>query len=125
MKPYSLDLRTRVAVACHAPGACKTEVAHRFGVSRSFVKDLVRRQATTGSLAPKPARGGRARYLDADAQAWLVAYVGQHADATLAELGAAWQAQGGRPVGQTCIWQVLDAHRLRRKKKANTPRNAT
>ncbi|WP_345070911.1 hypothetical protein [Hymenobacter fastidiosus] len=78
---------------------------------------LVRRQATTRSLVPKPARSGRARYLDADAQAWLVAYVGQHADATLAELGAAWQAQGGRPVGQTCIWQVLDAHRLRRKKK--------
>lgn len=122
MKPYSLDLRTRVAAACRVPGACKAEVARRFGVSGSFVKDLVRRQAVTGSLAPKPATGGRVRYLDADAQAWLVAYVQQHPDATLAEVNAAWQAQGGRRVGQTCIWQVLDEHALRRKKKPTRDR---
>lgn len=117
MHPYSLDLRTRVATACQEPGAKKAAVARRFGVSRSFVKDLVRRQAATGALAPKPATGGRARYLDAAAQAWLVAYVQQHPDATLAELNHAWQASGGRVVGQTSIWQVLDEHNLRRKKK--------
>ena len=117
MKPYSPDLRTRVAAACYEPGAKKAAVARRFGVSGSFVKDLLRQQAATGSLAPKPATGGRQRYLDATAQAWLVAYVGEHPDATLAELNAAWQAQGGRPVGQTCLWQVLDEHELRRKKK--------
>lgn len=117
MKPYSLDLRTRVAAACQEPGARKAAVARRFGVSYSFVKDLLRQQRATGSLAPKPATGGRPRYLDAAAQAWLVAYVGQHPDATLAELHQAWQAQGGRPVGQTCLWQVLNEHDLRRKKK--------
>ena len=117
MQPYSLDLRTRVAAACQEPGAKKAAVARRFGVSRSFVKDLVRRQAATGSLAPKPATGGRGRYLDAAAQAWLVAYVQQQPDATLAELNQAWQASGGRPVGQTCIWQVLEEQDLRRKKK--------
>jgi len=117
MHPYSLDLRTRVAAACQEPGAKKAAVARRFGVSRSFVKDLVRRQAATGALAPKPATGGRARYLDAAAQDWLTAYVQQHPDATLAEVNQAWQTSGGRPVGQTCIWQVLDEHDLRRKKK--------
>ena len=117
MQPYSLDLRTRIAGACRVPGARKTEVAKRFGVSRSFVKALVRQEGETGSLRPKPASGGRARYLDAAAQTWLVAYVQQHADVTLAELGAAWQASGGRPVGQTCLWQVLHEHGLRRKKK--------
>lgn len=117
MKPYSLDLRTRVAAACQEPGAKKAAVARRFGVSRSFVKTLLRQQVATGSLAPKPATGGRARYLDAAAQAWLVAYVGQHADATLAELNQAWQAQGGRAVGQTCLWQALQDQHLRRKKK--------
>jgi transposase len=59
----------------------------------------VRRQAATGVLAPKPATGGRACYLDAAAQDWLVAYVQQHPDATLAEVTHAWQARGGRPVG--------------------------
>jgi putative transposase len=117
MKPYSLDLRSRVAAACQEPGAKKAAVARRFGVSRSFVKDLMRRHAATGSLAPTPATGGRARYLNAEAQAWLVDYVGQQPDATLAELGHAWQASGGRPVGQTCLWQVLKEQDLRRKKK--------
>jgi len=117
MNPYSLDLRTRVAAACQQPGAKKAAVARHFGVSRSFVKDLVRRQAATGALAPKPATGGRARYLDATAQVWLVAYVQQYPDATLAEVNQAWQASGGRAVGQTCIWQVLEEHNLRRKKK--------
>lgn len=117
MNPYSLDLRTRVSAACQEPGANKTAIAQRFGVSRSFVKGLVRHQQATGSLAPKAASGGRARYLDAAAQTWLVAHIHQHPDATLAELNQAWQASGGRPVGQTCLWQVLDEHNLRRKKK--------
>lgn len=125
MPAYSLDLRTRVVAAYRQPGARQTQVAARFEVSVSFLKKLLRHERETGSLAPKPASGGRARYLDAAAQAWLVAYVGQHPDATLAELNQAWQAQGGRSVGQTCLWQVLDEHDLRRKKKAATPASAT
>jgi len=124
MQPYSLDLRTRVVAALRQPGSRQAAVAERFAVSVGFLKKLLRQERETGSLAPKPASGGRARYLDAEAQAWLVAYVGQHPDATLAELNQAWQAQGGRPVGQTCLWQVLDAHDLRRKKKAATPASA-
>jgi transposase len=117
MPAYSLDLRTRVVAAYRQPGARQAAVAERFGVSVSFLKKLLRHERQTGCLAAKAASGGRVRYLDAEAQAWLVAYVGQHPDVTLAELGQAWQAQGGRPVGQTCLWQVLKEHDLRRKKK--------
>lgn len=117
MQPYSLDLRTRVAAACQEPGARRQEVADRFGVSYSFITKLLRQHRQTGSLAAKPARGGPARALSAEDQAWLVAYVQEHADATLAELNQAWQAQSGRVVGQTCIWNVLAEHQLRRKKK--------
>ena len=117
MPAYSLDLRTRVVAAYRQPGARQAAVAARFGVSVSFLKKLLRHERQTGSLAPKPASGGRLRYLDAEAQAWLVAYVKQQPDATLAELGQAWLAHGGRAVGQTCLWQVLKEHDLRRKKK--------
>lgn len=122
MPAYSLDLRTRVVAAYRQPDARQAAVAALFGVSVSFLKKLLRHERQTGSLVAKPASGGRARYLDAEAQAWLVAYVGQHPDVTLAELGHAWQAQGGRPVGQTCLWQVLNEHKLRRKKKPARPR---
>jgi hypothetical protein len=54
--------------------------------------------------------------LDAAAQSWLMTYVEEHADATLAELGQAWQAQSGQLVDQICLWQVLQKHYLRRKK---------
>ncbi|SMB80476.1 putative transposase of insertion sequence ISRm2011-2, orfA protein [Hymenobacter roseosalivarius DSM 11622] len=117
MQAYSLDLRTRVAAACHAAGSRQAQVAQRFGVSVSFSKKLLRRERHTGALAAKPVNGGPARALSAEDQAWLVAYVGQHADATLAELNQAWQAHSGRRVGQTCLWRVLDEHALRRKKK--------
>ena len=117
MKPYSLDLRTRVAAACEQVGSRQQEVAARFGVSVSFIKKLRHQQRATGSLAAKPASGGPARAISPAEQAWLVAYVGQHADATLAELNAAWQTEFGRLVGQTCIWNVLNEHKLRRKKK--------
>ncbi|MGI4742836.1 MAG: hypothetical protein ACRYG7_47365 [Janthinobacterium lividum] len=105
MPAYLLDLRTRVVAAYRQPGARPAAVAARFGVSVSFLKKLLRHERQPGSLAPKPASGGRARYLDAEAQAWLVAYVGQQPDATLAELGQAWQAQGGplaRPASGRC-----------------------
>jgi putative transposase len=121
MPAYSLDLRTRVVAAYRQPGARQATIAALFGVSVSFLKKLLAHERQTGSLVAKAASGGRARYLDAAAQAWLVAYVGQHPDTTLAELGQAWQAQGGRPVGQTCLWQVLNEHKLRRKKKPARP----
>ncbi len=79
------------------------------------MRDLLQRERETGSLAPKPASGGLQRLLSADDQAWLVAYMGRHADATLAELNKAWQQHTGRTVCQTCIWDVLDEHALRRK----------
>ena len=66
---YSLDLRTRVAAACREPNVRKTQVAKRFGVSRSFVGELLRREGETGLLAPKPASGGPERLLSADDQA--------------------------------------------------------
>lgn len=121
MKPYSLDLRTRVAAACAQVGSRQQQVAERFGVSVSFIKKLRHHQRQTGSLAAKPASGGPARTISLTEQAWLVAHVGQHADATLAELNAAWQAKFGRPVGQTSIWTVLNEHGLRRKKKQPRP----
>ena len=99
------------------PGARQVQVAARFCVSVAFVGKLLRRQRHTGSVAALPGRGGRARYLDAAAQTWLVAQVEQTPDQTLVELRTAWVAAGGRPVCLPVRWRVLDEHGLRRKKK--------
>ncbi len=124
MKPYSQDLRERVASACAEPGRTIRQVAATFQVSTAFVDKLLRRQRTTGSVAAHPHSGGSAPKLDAAARAQVVAWVGEQPDVTLAELRAALVAAGGPAVSLTLLWQVLGAHDLRRKKRASTPPSA-
>ncbi|MGI4835192.1 MAG: hypothetical protein ACRYFK_17195 [Janthinobacterium lividum] len=78
-------------------GVTRQQVANRFGMSLSFVTKLLRRQRAGAGLAPKPATGGRARGLNAAAQALLVARVGQQPDVTLAELQALLVPSAGKP----------------------------
>ena len=54
--PYSLDLRRKVVQACQRPGQSQRAVAGFFGVSLSFVEDLlrqVRRSAGALGLTPR------------------------------------------------------------------------
>lgn len=125
MKPYSEDLRARIAAACAAGDSSLGQVAARFSVSLSFVNKLLKRQRTSGSLAALPHRGGPSPLLDAAAHALLAACVAQQPDATLDELRVHLAASGGPAVGRTTIWQGLQALDLRRKKRASTPPSAT
>ena len=125
MRAYSADLRSRVAAACGQPDTPRAQVAQRFGVSLSFITKLLRRQRTSGSLAPKPATGGRPRCLEAPVQARLVAQVRAQPDATLAELQTWLRTEAGRTVCVGVVWRVLAEHNLRRKKKPSTPPSAT
>jgi transposase len=125
MKPYSEDLRERIAAACAAGDSSLSQVAARFSVSLSFVNKLLQRQRTSGSLAALPHRGGPAPLLDAAARTHLAACVAQQPDATLDELRVHLAASGGPAVGRTTLWQGLQALNLRRKKRASTPPSAT
>ena len=49
MKPYSADLRERVAAACAAGDRPLGQVAARFSVSLFFVNKLLKRQRTRGA----------------------------------------------------------------------------
>jgi transposase len=82
MQPYSLELRTQVVAALRQPKSRQAVVAERFGVSVPFIKKLLAQERQTGSLAPKPANGGRPPSLDAAAQNWLVAYMKEHPSTT-------------------------------------------
>ena len=58
MKTYSMDLRERVVAACDAHDCTRQQIADRFSVSISWVRDLMRRLRDTGSIAPRPRGGG-------------------------------------------------------------------
>ena len=61
MRPYSMDLRERVAAAIDAGEGSQRQVAKRFRVSVSFVTRLVQRRRDASPLAPKPHGAGRGR----------------------------------------------------------------
>src|SRR5258705_11041670 len=65
MKPYSMDLRGRVVAACDEGVDAREEIAERFSVSVSWIRDLLRRRRETGSIAPRPRGGGPPPALDA------------------------------------------------------------
>lgn len=89
MKAYSMDLRERVVAACDARDGTREQIAERFSVSVSWIRDLLKRRRETGSIAPKPHGGGRPPAFDAAASERLRAAVAADDDATPEELAGA------------------------------------
>ena len=89
MKTYSMDLRERVVAACDARDGTREQIAARFSVSVSWIRDLLRQRRQTGSIAPKPRGGGRPPAFDAEAAGRLREAVRADSGATLEELGRA------------------------------------
>ena len=58
MRPYSLDLRERVAAAVDHHEGSQRQIARRFRVSLSFIVRLLQRRRKAGTLTPKPHGGG-------------------------------------------------------------------
>jgi len=113
MRPYSLDLRQRVAAALdHHEGSWRL-IARRFRVSLSFVKSLVRRRRETGSLQPKPHGGGHPPALDEDDRQRLQQALQETPDATLAEL----RERLGLSCSLMALWRTLKHLKITRKKK--------
>ena len=75
MKAYSLDLRTRIVEAVDRHVGSQGEVAALFGVSRTWVKKLLRQRRETGSVAPKPHGGGQPPKLDAKKEEGVRSYI--------------------------------------------------
>lgn len=86
---YSMDLRERVAAACDEGIDTRAEVAERFSVSESWIRRLLQRRRDSGSLAPKPHRGGHPPAFDVEAAQRLRDAVKATPDATLKELAEA------------------------------------
>jgi transposase len=113
MKPYSIDLRQRIAAAVdHGEGSFR-QIARRFRVSLSFLARLLRRRRQTGTLEPKPHGGGHPPALDHEGEERLRELVRQHPDATLDEL----RSQLGVPCSRSALGRALERLNLTRKKK--------
>ena len=114
MRPYSLDLRERIAAAVDARDGSIRWIARIFRVSTSFIVRLLQRRRTKGTLAPEPHRGGPPPALGSDDLKRLADLVRQEPDATLEQL----RQRGGFPCSLKTLWYALDHLGLTRKKKS-------
>ena len=121
-KAYSEDLRARIWRAWKAGEGTRPQLAARFGVSLSCVRDLIRRVKETGQVVAKAHGGGAARKADARQEQLLTGLVAARCDDTLEEYRAALAAvPGGASVSGPTISRMLARLRLTQKKE-NPPR---
>lgn len=113
-RPYSLDLRERVAARVAAGDACR-KVAALFGVSVSSVVRWSQRHRETGSAAAKP-MGGKRPLVLAGERDWLLARIAAKPDLTLRAL-VAELAERGIAVSLAAVWTFFAREKISFKKK--------
>lgn len=113
MRPYSKDLRERVAAAVDQGEGSQREIARRFCVSLTFVFRLLRRRRDADTLDPKPHGGCPPPALGAEDLQRLAELIAKQPDATLEQL----RERGGFQCSLTTIWRCLHRLGLTRKKK--------
>ena len=114
---YSLDLRERVWGAWQRGEGSQPQIAARFGVSVSFVRDLSRRFRESGGVAPKARGGGRAPSVDTTAAEAIRAAVAAQNDATIEEHRQRLAAQGHRLAHSTLGHWLLKLKLTRKKRR--------
>jgi transposase len=124
MRPYSTDFRRKVVHAYERGEGSQRELARLFGVSLSFVHDLLRRYRQTGSVAPKPHGEGNpgkiGPYLGVVEQLHQ-----QHPDASLTERCEHLAGIAPVHVGRTTMQRALKQLGLTRKKRRSRRQNRT
>ena len=113
MRPYSLDLRQRVAAAVDNHQGSLRQLARRFFVSLSFVARLLALRRQTGTIQPRPHGGGRRPTLDGQDLQRLRQLLADQPDATLDELAD----RLGKGCSRMAVYRALRRMRITRKKK--------
>lgn len=114
VRPYSLDLRERVAAALEAGGSCRA-VASRFGLSVATVVRWGQRQRARGHVAPDQYGGHRRPVLEPHRDL-IRGLVAARPDRPVRELRADLAARG-IVVAEDTVRRFLHAEGLSFKKK--------
>ena len=114
MRPYSLDLRERIAAAVDHHNGSIRWIARIFRVSISFIVRLLQRRRAAGTLAPEP-QPGWTRPQPSNQATWSgwPPWSAQP-DATLEQL----RQWGGFQCSLKTLWFALDRRGLTQKKKS-------
>jgi transposase len=122
MRPYSRALRIRVVQAYENHEGSMRQLATRFRLSLSCVRDLLSRSRTTGDVAPKPHGGGYPAKLTTKGLEALTTLVHATPDATLQELGTQLSTTQQVTVSPATISRALATLSLPRQKNLSRRR---
>ncbi len=115
----STDLRQRILAAYDAKEGSQRQLAKRFKVSLSFIRDLRRHYRETGSVQPKPHGGGAVAKLGLEQLPIVEALVKAQPDALLTELCERFAGQTGVEVSARAMQRAVCRLELSVKKNAN------
>jgi transposase len=119
MRPYSNDFRRKVVQAYERGEGSQRTLARLFGVSLSFIQDLLRCYRHTGGVEPKPHGGGNpgkiGPYLSVVQQLHQ-----QQPDASLTERCEQLAVTAPVHMGRTTMYRALKQLGLTRKKRRST-----
>ena len=121
MTPYSMDLRDRVVAACDKGRLKRVEIAEQFGVSTSWIRQLLQRRRETGGYGPKQGKRGRKPAFEGQALERLDRLAQEQPDATLEEL----RERCGVDCSLVTVFNTLRRLGYRRKKRRFGPLSKT
>jgi len=123
MNAYSQDLRQRIIKAVELTGN-QTQVAITFQVSRSTVRRLLKLEKVDPTLTAKP-RPGRQTEIAAENYPAVIAFLQEHNDLTLAQLGQLWEEHYHQKVSVATMSRLLKRLGWTRKKRVWQPPSET
>lgn len=107
MKAYSLDLRQKIADAYAVGDISQRNLAENFGVTLSFVQNLLKRQGEWGTIAPKVRTEQTPTKLNAEQLEILRQLVEVRPDATLSELRDQLYAKTAVSIGVATVDRMV------------------
>ena len=117
MAAYSIDLRQKILSAWQNKEGTQRELAKRFKVSLSFLRDFLRRYRETGEIAARVQGGDRRSKLKGKEQELLKIIVTEKSDIYLREIQEQIKERQGIEVSISSLSRTLNRLKLRRKKK--------
>jgi transposase len=115
--PLSIDLRQRIISAYQGKEGSLQQLAKRFKVSLSFIRDLTRRHRELGTIEPKPHGGGAVAKISTEHLPLLTALVNEQPDMLLTELCTRFAQKTNIEVSISTMHRAIQSLNLTFKKK--------
>lgn len=121
MRPYSADIRTRIVQAYENHEGSQRQIAQRYHVSLSFVRDLLRRYRQTGSFAPKKYAGRSPSKIDQLSLQLILTLVDNDPRTPLSRLCAYLAHERQVQISRATMWRTVRKYRSRKAHNSSPP----